>query len=238
MMNSQLSNNNIYEKFINKKIESSKSPMKTTTLTSDKFDHHQLRQKFLSGQEDRYMFGNADKDQYGANMANKTDVNVHTLELNHIPPNVTVDDIKRSLKGNHLVSVEVEADNVKNTNTGKGKISFRINTNEGKNTVQNKLREFGIDSKDYQHKNKEKTSRVGTSAVGFLDSRNEIDLSKGKRNPTIKQLYEMKSASAAPSTKKKQVTGKVGENLFLKPKEVISQYKNDTKALKVNFYES
>lgn len=213
--------------------------MKTTTLTSDKFDHHQLKQKFLSGQEDRYMFGNTDKHQHGANTAHKTDVNVHTLELNHIPSNVTVDDIKRSLQGNHLVSVQVDADNVKNVNTGKGKISFRSNTAEGKSVVQNKLKEFGIESKDFQHKNKEKTSRVGTSAVSFLDSRNEIDLSKGKTNLTINQLYQMKSASTpASAKKKKKVTGKVGENLFLKPKDVISHYQNDTKAQRVNFYES
>lgn len=236
MMSSQLSNTNHYEKFINKKIDETFQPKTSNSefMQSNNFTHKELKQKFLAGQEDRYCF-NAEKDIQ--NRDNTTDVNVHTLDLDHIPANLTVDDIKRTLGAKHLVSLEVDTDNVKNINTGKGKISIRSNTKDEKEALQQILYDLGIESSDFQQKNRKKTARVGTSAVGFLDSRNEIDLNKGKRD-RHDDYVTTQSKSQSRVKPKKNVTSKVGQNMFIRPQEYFKQYQNETKSTRTKFYES
>lgn len=167
---------------------------------------------------------------------NQSEVNVHTLELSSVPSNVTVDDLKRALKVGHLVSLELDTDNLKNINTGKGKIVFRTNTTDDKEAVMDKLCEIGIDSKDYVRSNKQKAPRVATSSIGWIDSKNEIDLLKAKTHEretedVAASIFDQKSA-------KKTITGKVGENLFLKPANYLKNAKNDTHEKRINFYES
>lgn len=95
---------------------------------------------------------------------------------------------------------------------------FRSNTEEEKEEVIGKLQEIGIASNDFVHKNKHKTPRVGTSSVGWIDSKNEIDLIKAKAgNRQAESNADAKDVNAFLK-QKKNVTGKVGENLYIKPK--------------------
>jgi hypothetical protein len=237
---SQLATNNHYEKFINKKLTEVGSPTRGTMMQSNNLSHKDLKQKFLQGQEDRYMFGSADKNASGKNNKHHTAVGVHTLELDHIPANVTIDDLKRSLESNHLIGVEVDTNNLTNTSTGKGKISFRVNTDNGKQLIQDRLHQLGIQTNDYERKNKQKASKVETTAVRFLDSRNEIDLSKGKKDEYIQVANLNKSMAVPASVKKgvKKITGKVGENMLLKPKNYAQEFNNSSKNKRTAFYES
>ena len=123
----------------------------------------------------------------------------------------------------------------KNISTGKGKISFRSNTEHEKEKIQNNLKDLGIQSKDYKFKNKKKAPRIASSTVGIMDTRNEIDLAKGKRDIPIDYSH----VRSQPKIKHhKKVTGKVGENLYLKPKNYLKDYKNESKTKRSNFYES
>ena len=224
---------NHYDKFITQKIDQSKNYASTGNLmaTSQQFNHKQLKQKFLQGQEDRYLFNSEKKRQ----TESKTDVGVHTLELSNIPSHLNEADLKRVLGINHLVSLEVEADNLKNLSTGKGKISFRSNTENEKTKIQNHLKDMGIQSQDYKFKNKKKAPRVASSQIGIMDSRNEIDLAKGKRD----MQFDSSHIRTQPKIKhQKKLTGKVGENLVLKPKDYLKSYKNESKTKRANFYES
>lgn len=168
---------------------------------------------------------------------NQSEVNVHTLELSSVPSNISVDDLKRALKVGHLVSLELDTDNLKNINTGKGKLVFRTNTNDDKESVMDKLYEIGIDYKDYVRVNKQKAPRVATSSVGWIDSKNEIDLIKAKAHE--REVEEVPvSYSDQKSNSKKRITGKIGENLYIKPSNYLKNVTNDTHEKRINFYES
>lgn len=240
MLASHFDNSNLYEKFINKKIAEGRNPQASQQeyIQSNAFTHKQLKQKFLEGQEDRFLFGESKRDH---SAGPQTDVQVHTLELDHVPENLTLEDLKRNLKIKHLVSAELDTDNVKNLNKGKGKITFRTNTRDEKDQIQQKLHEIGIEAHDYEFKNKTRTARVGTSSIGFLDSKNEIDVNRGKRDRLLDEGYNYTSEprSIQPKIRDKQkIAGKVGENLFIKPKDYLKNYQNDTKSKRANFCES
>ncbi len=49
---------------------------------------------------------------------------------------------------------------------------------------------------------------------------------------------KQESAPKEKGAKVKKVTGKVGENLFIKPKDYLKQYQNDTRTQRTAFYES
>ena len=143
----------IYEQYISQKIQNARTPEnQNQVVSSNGFSAKELKQKFLQGQEDRYLF-NADK---APDQAQNAPVEVHTLQLDHIPTNLSQDELKRKLGVNHLISLEVDTDNVKNVSTGKGKIAFRTNTQEDRAKLQQKLQDLGIQSGDYTYKNKKK----------------------------------------------------------------------------------
>lgn len=222
-----------YENMINQKLEGSSNNTGNEVVSSQNFTAKELKQKFLEGQEDRYLF-NAEK----STAQNKTDVGIHTLDLDNIPQNLNQDDLKRALGVNHLVSLEVETNNVKNISTGKGKIIFRSNTEHEKEKIESNIKALGINAKDYQLKNKEKAPRVASSQIGILDSRNEIDLMKGKRDFPL----EKSQIRTQPKIKNsKKITGKVGENLFIKPKDYLKDslsYSTNCKSKRTEFYKS
>lgn len=143
MMASQLALNNHYETFINQKVDShlnggfggkesetdGENPMQLTFndercstfstsepefISSHDLTHKQKKQRFLEGQDGRMMFSDTySKRQTLAERTEGGEVSVHTLELNSVPENLTADDLKRALKIGHLISVEVETDNLK-----------------------------------------------------------------------------------------------------------------------------
>ncbi|CAI2387551.1 unnamed protein product [Moneuplotes crassus] len=219
---------NLYEEFLTKKVnEKQNSPSKIKVASVDQYNHKELRQKNLEGQEDRYMF-NAQK----AAPAKRTDTSVHTLDMHNIPAGVDKDNLKRALGNLHVVSLDINTDHLKNVSTGEGRICFRSNTESEKEKIQETLKDIGISTSDYIFKNKNRTSRIGTTQVSVLDSRNEIDCSKGKRTMKVENNADKKDKSTT------KVTGKVGENLFIRPKDYLKQTKNDTRTKRTAFYES
>lgn len=240
-MASSLALNNPYEKHINDKLDRSKSPISRDNgyIQSDKFSHKQKKQIFLEGSDQRMMFSDSNLQTQNTTQDDVDAIAVHTLDLDQIPDGVTADDLKRNLKLNHLVSMQVDTDNVKNVSTGKGKISFRSNRKNEKDRVIEKLRTLGIQSGEHQHKNNKKVDRVNTSGIGFLDSRNELDLMKGSL--IERKNYEQSKASAKSVSRvksKQKIAGKVGENLLIKPKNYLADAQNDTKEKRIVFYES
>lgn len=101
--------------------------------------------------------------------------------------------------------------------------------------VIDKLKSLGIETRDYKRKDVKKASRVATSAIGFLDSKNELDLMKGSRT---ERITAPDSKSSTRIKAKPKVAGKVGENLVIKPKDYLNDFKNDTKEKRIVFYES
>ena len=240
MMTSSLAVNDYYGSFINNQIERSKSPMKDNRdyMPSDNFTAKQKKLKFLEGQDQRVMFSDSNLQTQNTTQDDVDAVNVHTLNLDKIPGNITADELKRNLQINHLVSMQVDTDNLKNVSTGKGQICFRSNRKNEKQIIMEKLKNLGISSKDYVLKNRNKTPRVATSTVGFLDSKNELDLMKGnateRRNINTTNINKN---GTKPKIRKK-VTGKVGENMYIKPKDYLHDFRNDTAEKRVVFYES
>mmetsp|Transcript_24156 Transcript_24156/g.24077 ORF Transcript_24156/g.24077 Transcript_24156/m.24077 type:complete len:397 (-) Transcript_24156:13-1203(-) len=228
---SNLGSSDMYKDYLKRKLnEQQNSVSKERVASIDQFSHKELTQKYLEGQEDRYLF-NASKPS--GTKRSKTDV--HTLNLHNIPEGVDKDNLKRTLGNLHLVSLDINTDNLKNVSTGEGRIIFRSNTEKEKEKVENALKDLGIKTTDYKLKNKVKTSRIGTSQIGILDSRNEIDCSKGQRTMKIEHKNEKnlkKNKSAA------KVTGKVGENLYIKPKDYLKDYKNESRTKRTTFYQS
>ncbi len=104
--------------------------------TSQNYTARELKRKCFEGQEDRYLFNSVKPSA----VKNSTDVGVHTLMLDQVPSDWTQDDLRRKLGGHHLISLELETNNVENINTGKGKIIFRSNQDHEKETIQSSLR--------------------------------------------------------------------------------------------------
>ena len=239
-MASQLALNNHYEDHINKKIDGfiNHQSEGSDLLPSDTLNHKEKKQLFLEGQDNRMMFSdtyfkNKSKTLHGSE--SQSDGNVHTLELSSVPSHLTIDDLKRALKIKQVISLELETDNIKNVNTGKGKIVFRANVEDGRESVMERLNTVGIDSKDYARINKQKAPRIATTSVGWIDSKNEIDMIKSK---AFEREVDDISESKSENKTKKKVTGKIGENLFLKPSNSHKSAKNETNMKRINFYES
>ena len=226
-MESSLALNNHYSTYITNKLSEHANPNKDTPqfVQSDEFTHKEKKQKFLQAelQTNDVTFDSTS--------------NMHTLSLSKIPQNLTASDLKRSLKLQYLIEIDVDTDNVKNISTGKGRISLRSNA-EGKQGIIDKLGLMGITAEEYKRKSQKRERRVGTSGIGILDSRNEIDLMKGNRDYKIDTAKPNTDQRKNKSKTVKKVTGKVGENLFIKPKDYLHDFKNETKEKRVVFYES
>ena len=244
-MKSQSDLNNYYGKFINKKIDDFKKQKMDQNLLvqSDFLTHKQKKQRFFEGEDARMNFvDNYRRDQSSSALRdNQADVNVWTLELNSVPDNISVDELKRMLRIPHLVSLKLDSNLLNNVTTGKGKLTFRTNTWNEKDLIIKKLNQIGISSNDFEDVNYLRTPIVKKSQLKQSEEIEKSDCNNQNGNEANQDQnsIDFMHNSQLPF-KNNLVTGKVGEDHITPSKQSNFKYfnVNDSKIKRINFCQS
>ena len=213
-MKSQQDLTNHYDKFINKKLEEYKHPLKNKNLLvqSDAFTPSQKKQKFLEGEDNRMIFSDVhtrDKST-SAKRYNQTEVEVWSLDLHSVPEDMSAEDLKMLLRIPNLVSINIDSDIIKNISKGKGKLTFRTNTLNEKESIIEKLNKIGIKLND---------NKIVSESENCIDTKNDLHHAEeigNKEDCSIQNgdEAESKSYNSQLERLKKEVTEKVGQTLF------------------------
>ena len=122
---------------------------------------------------------------------------VMDFDLSGLPEHITNDELKRMVGARHFIEASTEADNIKNTCTGKGRIKFRVTDNDNVETIRLKLAKEGIAIKEHNPDLRKKSNYGQLAQVGWADTHAEAEERRMPRDkdvdPKAQRVRQMQS---------------------------------------------